>query len=94
MAVVAKNENNKGDQLGDKVVAATQSEHIKGNDVGKQGGSGNQKRNHEAGIQSENMRNHEGKQIWRQGDNGNQKRNHKGKQIWERSRQRQPRAKS
>ena len=50
--------------LGNTAAAAAKSEIMKGDKLGKQGGSGSQKRNHE------------------------------GRQAWETSRQRQPRAKS
>ena len=56
---------------------------MKGDKLGRQGGSGSQKRNHE------------GRQAWETRRQRQSKtRNHEGRQAWETSWQRQPRAKS
>ena len=76
--------------MGDKAAAAAKSEIMKGDKLGRQGGSGSQKRNHEerqvftdkaaAAAKSESMK---GDKLGRQGGSGSQKRNHEGRQAWE-----------
>ena len=83
--------------MGDKAAAAAISDVMKGNKLGRQGGSGSEERNHEgslgekvaAAAKSEIMK---GDKLGRQGGSGSQKRNHEGRQAWEtrRQRQRQP----
>ena len=87
--------------MGDKAAAAAKSDVMKGDKLGRQGGSGSQKRNREretsfadkaaAAAKSEIMK---GDKLGRQGGSGSQERNHEGRQAWETRRQRQPKATS
>ena len=87
-----------GDRLRDKAAAAAKSEIMKGDKLGRQGGSGSQERNHEGRETSLGDRAAAAKgeimKGGRQAGRGSQERNHEGRQAWETRRQRQPRAKS
>ena len=86
--------------MGNKAAAAAKSEVMKGDKLEKQDGSGSQERNHEtkslgdqagAAAKSEVMK---GDKLEKQDGSGSQERNHEGRQAWEKSRKRQPKAKS
>ena len=73
---------------------------MKADKLEKQDGSGSQERSHErkslgdqaaAAAKSEVMK---GDKLEKQDGSGSQERNHEGRQAWETSRQRQPKAKS
>ena len=86
--------------LGDKAAAAAKREIMKGDKLGRKGGSGSQERNHEGRQAWKTSRAEAAKSeimkedtLHRQGGSGSQKRNHEGRQAWETRRQRQPKAK-
>ena len=73
----------KGDKLGDKAIAAAKSEIMKGEtSLGDKPA---------AAAKSKIMK---GDKLGRPGGSGSQERSHEGRQAWETSRQRQPKAKS
>ena len=77
--------------MGDKAAAAAKSEIMKGDKLGRQGGSGSQKRDKAAAAAKSETMNKD--KLGRQGGSGSQKRNHEGRQASQTRWQQQPKAK-